>query len=120
MGFRFQRRIKILPGLTINLSKSGVGFSAGVRGFHAGVDSKGHRCVSASIPKTGISWREYQKAKRPNPTPTLPLQPPAVGNRGTDSISSSAATPRATKKVILIIVLSLLVAILVAIQMHLN
>jgi hypothetical protein len=32
VGFRFQRRIKILPGLGINVSKSGVGFSAGGRG----------------------------------------------------------------------------------------
>jgi hypothetical protein len=28
MGFRFQRRIKILPGLRLNLSKSGIGISA--------------------------------------------------------------------------------------------
>ena len=43
VGFRFQRRIKILPGLAINISKSGVGFSAGGRGFHAGIDAKGRR-----------------------------------------------------------------------------
>ena len=121
MGFRFQRRIKILPGLSINLSKSGVGFSAGARGFHAGVDSKGRRYVSASLPKTGISWREYQKAKRPNPTlPPLPPQVPALGNRRPESIGASATAPRATRNVALIIVLSLLVVILVAILMHLN
>jgi len=121
MGFRFQRRIKILRGLSINLSKSGVGFSAGVRGFHTGVDAKGRRYVSASIPKTGISWREYQKAKRPNPAPPpLPPQVPALGNPRPGSISSSASVPRVSKKWILILALSLLVAILVAIQMRLN
>ena len=121
MGFRFQRRIKVLPGLSINLSKSGVGFSAGVRGFHTGIDSKGRRYVSASLPKTGISWREYQKAKRPNPAPPhLPPQMPAVGNPRPGRISSSDAAPRAMKTVVLVIVLSLLAVILVAILTHLS
>jgi len=34
VGLRFQRRIKVLPGVRINLSKSGVGFSVGGRGAH--------------------------------------------------------------------------------------
>ena len=38
MGLRFQRRIKVLPGLRINLSKSGVGFSVGGRGAHMPAD----------------------------------------------------------------------------------
>lgn len=40
MSFRFQRRIRLAPGLHLNVSKSGVGFSAGPRGFHVGVDSR--------------------------------------------------------------------------------
>ncbi|MBS0396467.1 MAG: DUF4236 domain-containing protein, partial [Proteobacteria bacterium] len=32
MGFRFQRRVRILPGLRLNLSKSGVSASVGGRG----------------------------------------------------------------------------------------
>ena len=32
MGFRFSKRIKILPGVSINLSKSGVSASVGPRG----------------------------------------------------------------------------------------
>jgi hypothetical protein len=61
MGFRFQRRIRIFRGLTLNLSKSGVGISAGVRGFHTGIDAKGRRYTSAGLPGTGISWRKYHK-----------------------------------------------------------
>lgn len=61
MGFRFQRSIKILPGLRMNLSKSGVGFSAGNRGAHMGVDAKGRRYTSLGVPGTGISWRGYRK-----------------------------------------------------------
>lgn len=60
MGFRFQRSIKLFPGLKINLSKSGIGWSAGVRGAHTGVDAKGRRYTSVGIPGTGLSWRETQ------------------------------------------------------------
>lgn len=60
MGLRFQRRIKLLPGVRINLSKSGVGFSIGGRGAHIGIDSRGRRYTSVGLPGTGVSWREYQ------------------------------------------------------------
>jgi hypothetical protein len=53
MGFRFNKRIKIAKGVNINLSKSGVGVSAGVKGLRAGVGPRGAR-VTASIPNTGI------------------------------------------------------------------
>jgi len=60
MGLRFQRRIKVLPGLRINLSKSGVGFSVGGRGAHIGITARGQRYTSIGMPGTGVSWREYQ------------------------------------------------------------
>ena len=60
MGLRFQRRIKLFPGVRINLSKSGVGVSVGDRGAHFGIDSRGRRYTSVGLPGTGLSWREYQ------------------------------------------------------------
>jgi len=71
MSFRFQRRIRLATGLHLNVSKSGVGFSAGPRGFHVGVDSRRRLdsrrrpYVSAGIPGTGLSWREYPDQQRP-------------------------------------------------------
>jgi len=57
MAFRFQRRIKILPGLSLNLSKSGLGLSAGVRGARMSVGSRGiHSHVG--IPGTGLAYRQ--------------------------------------------------------------
>jgi hypothetical protein len=35
------KSIPILPGLHLNLSLSGIGVSAGGRGFHVGVTAKG-------------------------------------------------------------------------------
>jgi len=58
VGLRSQRRIKIPPGVRINLSRSGVGVSVGGRGAHFGIDSRGRRYTSAGLPGTGLSWRQ--------------------------------------------------------------
>jgi hypothetical protein len=58
-GLRFQRRVKLLPGLHLNLSLSGVGVSAGGRGFHVGMTARGQKYVSAGLPGTGLSVRQY-------------------------------------------------------------
>ena len=54
MAFRFRRRIKIAPGLSLNLGKKGVSVSAGVRGAHVTTGTSGTR-VSAGVPGTGLS-----------------------------------------------------------------
>jgi hypothetical protein len=58
MGWRFRRRVKILPGITLNFSKSGVSTSVGWRGYHKTFSKKGVR-TTAGIPGTGISYTEY-------------------------------------------------------------
>lgn len=55
MGFRFWRRIKIAPGITLNLSKSGGSLSFGPRGAKFTVGSRGER-VSLGIPGTGLFY----------------------------------------------------------------
>ena len=57
MGFRFSRRVSILPGLKLNLSGSGVSLSAGVRGAHITLGPRG-LYGSAGIPGTGLSYRQ--------------------------------------------------------------
>jgi len=61
MGLSFRKSIQILPGVKINLSKSGVSVSAGVSGLHASINSKGQIRGTASIPGTGI---RYSKSKK--------------------------------------------------------
>jgi Protein of unknown function (DUF4236) len=56
-GLRFQKRIKILPGVTINLSKSGVSTSLGGHGATVNVGTSGKRTFSLGIPGTGLSYR---------------------------------------------------------------
>jgi hypothetical protein len=60
MGLRFQRRIRMLPGVHLNLSGSGLGVSIGGRGAHVGISARGRRYTSVGIPRTGLSWREQQ------------------------------------------------------------
>jgi len=74
-GLRFQRRIRVLPGVHLNVSLSGVGVSVGGRGFHAGVTARGQRYVSAGLPGTGLSVRQYSPVKS---TPKLSFWPVAI------------------------------------------
>jgi hypothetical protein len=73
VGLRFQRRVKILPGVRLNLSRSGIGVSVGGRGAHLGITARGQRYSSIGIPGTGVSWREYER--RPAPRPCDLCQP---------------------------------------------
>jgi hypothetical protein len=80
---RFQRRIKLLPGLRLSLSKSGVGLSAGVRGLRAGMDARGRAYTNVGLPGTGISSRHYfQKSKQAGVPPPIPGSSAALQHTG--------------------------------------
>ena len=64
MGLRFHKKIKILPGVDLNLSKSGIGVSVGPKGAKVSVNSKGDVYTNVSIPGTGISYREKVNKKK--------------------------------------------------------
>lgn len=57
MGFRFQRRITLIPGVRLNLSRRGLGFSVGPRGASLSMGPSGVH-GHAGIPGTGLSYRE--------------------------------------------------------------
>ncbi len=58
MGLTFRKSIKIANGLKLNLSKSGVSLTAGKKGMHYTINSKGKSTASVSLPGTGISYRK--------------------------------------------------------------
>lgn len=76
MGFRFRRSMKIAPGIRLNLTKTGVGISAGVRGARVSVHSSGRTTTTAGLPGTGLSWVSTgiarSTASRPGETPWMP------------------------------------------------
>lgn len=55
MGLRFNLRLKILPGVSINLGKRGISTSIGPRGAKVTIGSKGVRST-VGIPGTGVSY----------------------------------------------------------------
>lgn len=58
MGLRFRRRIKLFPGVAINIGKTGVtSCSIGGKGLTVNVSKKGTR-ATVGIPGTGISYSE--------------------------------------------------------------
>ena len=57
MGFRFQKRIRLFKGLTLNLSKKGSSLTVGRPG--ASVNIRGSKVSgSVGIPGSGVSYRE--------------------------------------------------------------
>ena len=55
MAFRFWRRVKIAPGVTLNLSKSGGSLSFGPRGAKVTVGPRGSR-ATVGVPGTGLFY----------------------------------------------------------------
>ena len=56
MGYFFRKRFKIAPGLYLNASKNGLGFSMGVRGCRISVNSNGETYLNAGA--NGLYYRE--------------------------------------------------------------
>lgn len=71
MGFRFQKRISILPGVRLNLSKSGASWSFGPRGASVNVGKRGVY-GTVGLPGTGLSYRERldKPGRRPAAAPS--------------------------------------------------
>jgi hypothetical protein len=58
MGIRFRKRIKLAPGLHLNLSGSGLSLSAGPHGASMTFGGRGGTYMNAGIPGTGLYARE--------------------------------------------------------------
>ena len=92
MGFRFRRRIRVLPGVSLNVGKSGfTSLSAGIRGFTVNFGRKGTR-TTTSLPGTGLGY-----------------QSPVRHHDATDSRADPAPSARRGSGVWLIVVVVLLV-----------
>lgn len=75
MGFRYRKSINLGGGFRINISKSGIGYSWGVKGYRVTKTAKGTTRRTASIPGTGISFvDETGKKKQRGTFPANPRQ----------------------------------------------
>jgi hypothetical protein len=76
VGLRFSRRVRLMPGLRVNLSKGGVSLSVGTRGAWYTVGTKGQR-ATVGLPGTGLSWTEYAPHSKQSGAQLPPPMPPA-------------------------------------------
>lgn len=61
MGFRFNRRIKLCKGVSLNLGKKSAGLRIGMKGLGVSFNTKGTVTKSVGIPGTGLSYRSTSK-----------------------------------------------------------
>ncbi len=64
MGFRFRKSINLGGGFKINLSKTGIGYSWGTKGYRVTRTAKGKTRQTFSIPGTGISYVSESGGKK--------------------------------------------------------
>lgn len=84
MGFRFRKSVNLGP-LRLNFSKSGVGYSVGVKGFRATKKADGGFRTTASVPGTGISYvRDYPASEKKKASEsTASTSPSETSNQAT-------------------------------------
>ena len=66
MGFRYRKSINLGGGFKINLSKSGIGYSWGTKGYRITKTSRGTTRRTYSIPGTGISYVDETGRRKQN------------------------------------------------------
>jgi len=65
MGLRFQKRISLLKGITLNLGKGGASVTVGKKGASINIGKNGVT-GNAGIPGTGLSYREKLSGRPPS------------------------------------------------------
>ena len=92
MGFRFRKSIPIGKHFRINLSKSGVGYSCGVKGARFTKTANGKNRTTLSVPGTGISYTAESKTHTSGKKPS---RKKAVNQKAT---SAKPQTPGAQNR----------------------
>ena len=77
MGFRFSKRIKILPGVRLNVGKRGASLSVGPRGASVTIGRTGIH-GNVGLPGIGLSYRTRLDAGSPAPRRKAPSLPPRL------------------------------------------
>ncbi len=84
MGFRFQKRIRLFKGLTLNLSKTGTSWTIGGRGASLNIRD-GKATGNVGIPGTGLSYRSRltDSANAPKTGTETPIETQSSSGLGT-------------------------------------
>lgn len=78
MGWRFRRSFRVIPGVRLNLSRSGLSASIGAAPFTVNIGPHG-LMNTLSVPGTGISYRAHVGTSQvSHPEPSAPPPPSAL------------------------------------------
>lgn len=69
MGFRFRKSVKIIPGVRLNFSKSGVSTTLGGRGASLNIKHGRKTKMTVGVPGTGLSYSEHFGSNTPGKGP---------------------------------------------------
>jgi hypothetical protein len=72
MSFRLYKRVNLGGGIHLNISKTGVGLSAGIPGARYSVHSSGRTTRTVGLPGSGLYYRKDSYAKRPGGSAARP------------------------------------------------
>lgn len=78
MGFRFRRSVRLVPGVRLNFSKSGISTSLGGRGATLNIGRRGTR-ATIGIPGTGLSYTTTLSGPSRQPSPGTSAGPASTG-----------------------------------------
>ncbi len=80
MPLRLFRRVRIAPGVSINLSRSGASVSVGPRGAKVTIGPRGVR-KTVGLPGTGVYYTTTSPLHRPAVEPAVPISSDASPTR---------------------------------------
>lgn len=98
MGFRFHKSIGLGKFLRLNISKSGIGFSAGIPGLRISTGPQG-AYFSAGLPGTGLSFRKKLNTAAKGDHPSASAKSKAVETPD-DTPSPGFFAPRQEKELV--------------------
>lgn len=75
MGFRMSKSITVVPGVRLNISRSGLGYSVGGRGVRVTKHANGRVSRTLSVPGTGLSHHQTISSGRSRPSSSGRAQP---------------------------------------------
>ena len=67
MAWRFHRRLRLAPGFSLNLGKTGASLSVGIRGLHTTFGRRTRTTIG--LPGTGLSYTTLGAKHRTSHTP---------------------------------------------------
>ncbi len=133
MGFRYRKSFNLGGGVRINISKSGVGYSWGVKGYRITKTAKGNTRRTATIPGTGISFvdetgknksdrthldksKQYNQPIDSNHYDTEEIVNTSADNMASEGLEDILAAARKTMKINKMATIGIIISLLISVN----